>query len=153
MARASFTQSTMILAPPERVRHMLVALEEMDSFHPLIINIREDVPDTSSFGTPRRRFHISDRLRFGPIITTITYVATTTIAPDGHVDTEAFQQPGVYLHTIYYLRDEAGQTTVEEQCEIKAPWLLRGYVRRQAQNAHREMLAEMKRYLEAPTSS
>jgi carbon monoxide dehydrogenase subunit G len=148
MAHTSFTLTSSIAAPPEQIRDLIAGIEHLTAYHPLIIGVKEIASDTSAFGTPRRRFEVTDRLPLGPLRLRFTYLATSTLPGDGSLYCEAFQSPGVHLIIRYQFHPEGEQTRIDEQCDIDAPLLLRGFVRRQARNAHRQTMAEIKRFLE-----
>ncbi len=153
MAQTSFSLATTITAPPELIRQMLADFRDLGRFHPLIVGVAEIEPDTSSFGTPRHRFQVTDRMRVGPSLVKFTYLATKTDAPDGSLYCEAFQSPGIHLMSTYTFTAEGGHTTVTERTTVEGTALLLGYVKRQAQEAHRVTLTKIKTYLEAsPTS-
>jgi hypothetical protein len=148
MAHTAFTLTSFIAAPPEQIRDLIAAIDKLDAYHPLIIGVSEIAPDTSPLGTPRRRFQVTDRMQMGPVRLKFTYLATETQPGDGSLLCEAFQSPGVHLTIRYQFHAEGEQTRIDEQCDIDAPLLLRGIVRQQARDAHRQTMAEIKRYLE-----
>lgn len=149
MARASFALTTLIAAPPERVKNLIATIPDLGKYHPMIIGVKEIAADTSATGQPRSRYRVTDRMRVGPFRTRFTYLATVIDASTTQLVTEAFQSPGVHLSMIYDFLAEGDQTRVEERCQIDAPRLLRGTVLRQAKAAHTTMMAEIKRYLES----
>jgi hypothetical protein len=148
MAHVAFTLTTTIAASPEQIRPLIAEIQDLGRFHPLISGVKEVAPDTSSFGTPRRRFRVTDRMRAGPLLLRFTYLATMTDAPDGTLVGEAFQPPGIHLISRYTLMPEDSQTRVEEHCTIAAPRLLAGFVQRQAYAAHAQTFQQIKQYLE-----
>lgn len=153
MAQAQFDQSVTIAAPPERILALIAAISELGTYHPLIVGVVEDPPDTSAFGTPRRNYRVTDRLPVGPFRTRFTYRATVTTTPDGRLYTEAFQSPGVHLITWYECAATGEATRLMEHCTVQAARLLLGFVRRQAQAAHGVMLQQMQAHLEGDPES
>lgn len=148
MAHTAFTLTSFITAPPEQIRELMAAFERIGGYHPLIIGVKEIASDTTPSGLPRRRYEVTDRLPLGPLRLRFTYLATSVLANDGSLECEAFQSPGVHLTIHYQFQAEGEQTRIDEQCDIDAPLMLRGFVRRQARDAHRQTMAELKQFLE-----
>ncbi len=57
-------------------------------------------------------------------------------------------KPGIQLRTVYHMTPSAQGTRLTETTEIQALWLFRGFVRRQAEKAHRGMLENLRSYVE-----
>ena len=150
MAQMSFSLVTTITAPPAQIRQTLADFRDLGRFHPLILKVVEIAPDVSTFGTPRQRFQVTDRMHIGPTAVKFTYLATKTDAPDGSLYCEAFQSPGIHLISVYTFATVGDQTAVEERTTVQASPLLLRYVKRQAQQAHQVTMAKMKAYLETP---
>lgn len=87
-------------------------------------------------------------MHVGPIPIAFTYRATATVDAEGNIYNEAFQSPRVHLVTAYRCTAENGATHITERCDIVAPRLLIGFVRRQAYAAHQTLLAGIKHHLE-----
>ncbi len=148
MAHVAFALTATIAAPPAQIRPLIAEFQDLGRFHPFIIGVKEVAPDTSSFGTPRRRFRVTDRMRAGPLLLRFTYLATATDAPDGTLVGEAYQSPGIHLISRYTFTAEGDQTHIEEQCTITAPGPLIKYVQRQAYAAHAQTFQRIKQFLE-----
>jgi hypothetical protein len=148
MAERSFEQSIAIGAAPAIVHAFLADLHRHRDLHPLIERI-EDLPPQP--GRPDvRRYRVTDRMRLGPLAFRITYLAELEpFAPDLILGA-AWQSPGVELRTRYRVSpSRGGGTLLHEEVRLKAPRLLIGYAHRQAEAAHRETLAKLKRLLES----
>lgn len=145
MARVLFTQSLTMAAPIDTIKSHFLDMSDLTLYHPLIVGITEIDPDTSIFGTPRRRFTVTDRMRVAGINTRFSYLATSTLDDEGQPYCEAFQSPGIHLAIRYRCTtQDDGQVEVMESCTVEAPAPLVRYISRQAQMAHKAMLERIK---------
>jgi hypothetical protein len=147
MAERRFEQSIEIGVAPELVHAFLAELHNHRELHPLIERIEELPPD------PRRptvrRYRVTDRMRLGPIVFRIAYVAELDPSAPDLILGGAWQSPGIEVRTRYRLSPSSeGGTHVHEEVLIQAPLLLIGYAHRQAEAAHRETFAKLKVLLE-----
>jgi hypothetical protein len=152
MARASFEQTIEVAAPAEAVRAALSTLTAHDQLHPLIVSVRAMPAGAAPDGSQLRRYRIVDRVRMGPLSLRVTYRAEVWVDAGGAVVSDAFQSPGVHLHVVSRVTpvtSAGGETRVDETVTIDAPRLLLGYVRAQAQQAHRDLFTNLKRCLES----
>ena len=146
MAERSFEQSIAIGAAPEVVHAFLADLHRHRDLHPLIERI-EDLP--AHPGSPDvRRYRVTDRMHLGPLSFRIAYVAEIRPVPPDLILGTAWQSPGIEVRTRYRVTPAPGGTLVREDVLLTAPLLLIGYAHRQAETAHREMLAKLKALLE-----
>jgi hypothetical protein len=159
MARASFEQTIVVVAPAEALRAALATLAAHDRLHPLIVSV-EALPDgVAPDGSPLRRYRIVDRVRMGPLTLRVVYRADVAVDASGAVVSDAYQSPGVHLHVVSRvtpvapMTQEGGQTRVDETVTVDAPRLLLGYVRAQAEQAHRALFANLKHWLESDSLS
>jgi len=148
MAQDRFENGIFIRTDPERVARFLEELSEQAALHPLIVAI-EEVPGRGGDAPGSRRYRIRDRLRMGPVTFYIRYEATVWRDPvRGEVISEVSQFPAVRLRNVTRCRAEKDGTAVEERVEISAPWMLLGYVVKQARQSHARMLENLKARLE-----
>lgn len=160
MARASFEQTMVVAASAETVRTALATLTEHERLHPLIVSTQALPAAIAPDGSVLRRYRIVDRVQMGPLRLRVTYRAELWVDGGGAVVSDAFQSPGVQLHIVSRVTPLASdalavghhQTRVDETVTIDAPRLLLGYVRAQAQQAHRVLFANLKRWLESETA-
>ena len=151
MATARFEQTLEIGAAPEAVHALLCDLERLRVLHPLIESIRELEPRPEA---PRaRRYRVVDRFAFGPLRFRSAYVAELRAVSATEVEGRAWQSPGIALVSTYHLAPCAAGTRLVETTELRAPWPLLGFARRQGEAAHRRMLANAKRHLEGRDGS
>lgn len=149
---------TVEIAVPRAVAHAhLCSLESLAPLHPLIVSIQALPPRAD---LPRaRHYRVVDRIPVGPFHLKAVYTAALDPVADDEVHGHAWQSPGVYLHTVYRLEPGAGgaagasgapaTTRLREQVALRAPFGLRGFVTRQARDAHRTTLEKMKALLES----
>ena len=144
-----------VAASADTVRTALATLTEHERLHPLIVST-QSLPDAiAPDGSVLRRYRIVDGVRMGPLRLRVTYRAELWVDASGAVVSDAFQSPGVRLHVVSRvtpLTPQASaneQTRVDETVTIDAPHLLLGYVRNQAQQAHRALFANLKSWLES----
>lgn len=146
MAPRSFQHEIEIAVAPSRLHDFLVDLHHYVPLHPLIESIR-DLPPAPEL--PRaRRYEVVDRIPVGPFRLRVVYVAALEDVSDREVHGHAWQKPGVVLRTTYRIAATDRGCRLTEDCQVSAPLLLRGFVARQASDAHAETLQKMKRHLE-----
>ncbi len=151
MASREFEQSLFIAAVPSVVREHLASFEHHDRIHPMIVAVCElDPLDTGDGNTQVRRYMITDRMRIGPLTLRFTYLATISEDASGELVSDAYQRPRVHLHNTTRCEASDAGTLVRERVRVEAPRPLVGFVLRQAQVAHHEMLANLKALLESP---
>lgn len=147
MARASFELEIEIPAPRARLHAFLCDLRNHLELHPLIVGIDEIAP--SDEWPSARRYRIVDRVPIGPLRMRAEYVAAVEGVSENEIRAEAWQSPGVHLTTRYTLEDRGERTHLVERVRIDAPFVLRGFVKRQAEQAHRETLEKMRAHFAA----
>ena len=154
MASARFQMTLEIGAELAEVHGLLADLDQLRVLHPLIETIRE-LPSTAE-RPDARRYSVVDRLRLGPLRLRSEYLAELHVVSDTQVEGRAWQRPAIELHTIYRMTASAPGTRLTETTTLHAPRLLRGFVRHQAEKAHRGMLENLRSHFESgprdPTS-
>lgn len=150
MASREFEQSIYIAASPSVVLDHLASYEHHDLIHPMIVAVHELDPLYWADGTTQRRYAITDRMRLGPLTLRFTYLATISEDASGELVSDAYQRPRVHLHNTTRCEASDAGTLVRERVRVEAPRPLVGFVLRQAQVAHHEMLANLKALLESP---
>ncbi len=148
MARATFENTVLIQAAPQRAARVLSTLDQHTALHPLIVQVRE-VRSAPGDAPGSRRYRVTDQVKLGPFALRFTYAAVLSFdAASGTISSEAFQFPAIHLRNTTRCRAEGTGTRVEEHVEVSAPRLLLGYVVAQARGSHRQMLQALKRLLE-----
>ena len=146
MATAHFRQTLEIRAAPAAVHALLADLDQLRVLHPLIESIRELPPRTEQ--PDARRYRVVDRLEVGRLRVRSAYTAELRTLSESEIEGRAWQRPGIELKTIYRMEASTLGTQLTESTELRAPWPLRGFVLRQAEAAHRDMLEHLKAHLE-----
>ncbi|MCB9566019.1 MAG: SRPBCC family protein [Myxococcales bacterium] len=144
MPAGSFTCEVRIRARPERLAALLGDLRTLAELHPLIERVDEAPPPRPGV----RRFWITDRLHLGPFRPRIRYRADVLAVSDAGLHVEAYQRPATHVTNHTTLTPEGELTRLHEAITIRAPRLILGYALRQAEAAHREMLARLKDLVE-----
>jgi len=114
------------------------------AIHPLILSVEQIDTPPGAIG----RYLITDQLQLGPLRFKIVYRADILRVTSREVYTEAYQSPGTHISNLTQVNPEPGGSRLKETITLRAPGLLFGYAFSQAQNAHKEMLERIKRYLE-----
>ena len=129
-------------ASRERVHALLTDLRALAPLHPLIESIEAMPGDPDRPGAVFHR--VTDRFVFGPLRFRTRYVAALEPLGPECVRGDAWQSPGVRLRTLYHLEALSEATTrIREEVRVEAPFGMRGFVVRQAREAHRRMLADL----------
>ena len=135
-----------IQVAPARLHEFLCDLSNYSPLHPLIESIEELSPTAEM---PRaRRYRVVDRIPFGPFRLRARYIAALDPVSQNEVHGHAWQSPGIRLHSRYALQEITSGTRLVERVSVEAPWILRGFVIRQARQSHEETLVKMKALLE-----
>ena len=95
-----------------------------------------------------RRYSVVDRLKLGPFRLRTEYVAELRVVSDSEIEGRAWQRPAIELHTTYRVAASARGTRLTETTTLDAPRLFMGFVLRQAEKAHRDMLENMRSHFE-----
>lgn len=147
MSMSRFELCEEVPGAPDDVRTFYTDLNNMKLVHPLVVAV-DRVGDRQDAQGHRRDYRVRDRVLFGPLRLAVTYRATVLIAPDGVVHTEARQFPKVRLTGTVTFAPAGAGTTVTETVDIAAPRLLAAFTAEQAEKAHAEMLAAIRRHFE-----
>lgn len=136
-----------IPAPAADVRAFYVDFDNLSAVHPLVVSVRSTGRTPNGHGY-QQEYRIVDRIRMGPFTMRTAYRARLSVPSTGDVTAEARQFPGVRLRTkVEFVPTDSG-TRVTEHITIDAPRPLAAFTVREATNAHREMLAGMRRRFE-----
>lgn len=149
MAQRMFEQEIFVDAEPPVVIGYLASYAHHDAIHPMIVAVRELDPRRTAEGTIQRRYAITDRMRLGPLTTRFTYLATIYQEVDGELVSDAYQFPRIHLRNRTRCEASGTGTLIREHVTVEAPRPLLGFVARQAETAHRAMLANLKALVES----
>lgn len=148
MAFATFVQDISITAAPEIVRGLLAEMNNRSEMHPLIVQIQHINTTTAPDGTQVEAYRIRDRMKLGIFTIRFTYRANMSVNADGDIVSDAYQWPGVHLHTIITYRAEGSGSHIREHIEITAPRLLMKTTYDAAVSSHQKMMANLKKSAE-----
>lgn len=142
---ADVTLSEDVAAPPERVRAFYVDLHNMRLVHPLVVSVRSVTHHDTADGYVQT-YRVVDRIALGRLRFRIRYVVQLHVPVAGDVTAKARQFPGVRLHTVVSFGEIPSGTRIVEHMRISAPRPLAGLTVREAERAHTEMLANIRRH-------
>lgn len=146
MPSSEFSHEVEIRVALPKLREFLCDLRHYLPLHPLIESI-DDLPPTAEL-PHARHYRVVDKIPFGPFRLKTVYRAALEPVSDHEVRGHAWQFPAVHLVTDYRLQASATGTRLVERAHVEAPFLLLGFVTRQASDAHAETLRGMKALLE-----
>lgn len=145
MQQASFEKEIFIEADVATVLNIIIDYSQYHMFHPLIVKV-ERVGDAPK-GV--KRYYITDRLQWGPF----KYRTDILSITNDIVHTEAYRSPGTHLTNITRVTRHGDGVILQETVTLRAPDLLFGYVFKQAEAAHEEMLKRIKTFVERQNDS
>ncbi|MCT7662028.1 SRPBCC family protein [Mycobacterium sp. CPCC 205710] len=131
-------------APPREVRAFYVDLDNIRAVHPLVLSVRS-LSRTETPGGYRQTYRVTDRIPLGPLTIRTRYVARMTVPWEGDVEAEARQFPRVRLSATVTFAPAGTGTQTTERLTIDAPGPLPALTRREAVEAHKTMLAGIRR--------
>jgi hypothetical protein len=147
IAHAEHVLSEEISATTTQVRDFYVDLDNIKTVHPLVVSVRT-ISRTETSDGYERTYRVADRIPLGMINLPISYRARLRVPAHGDVLTEARQFPGVRLYgQVTFEPIEAG-TRIIERLHITAPRPLAALTAREAVDAHRAMLAGIRRHFQ-----
>ncbi len=135
-------------APPADVRAFYVDLKNMKLVHPLVVSVRTTARRETADGYVED-YRIGDRIPLWRLRFPISYRVRLTVPADGDVVTSARQFPQVRLDGTLSFEAIGSGTRIVERMRIAAPAPLVAVTTRQAVQAHRAMLAAIRRRFES----
>ncbi|MCX2930915.1 SRPBCC family protein [Mycobacterium sp. CVI_P3] len=135
---------------PDEVRSHYVDLTNISDVHPLVVAVAS-LSRTDTGDGYVQVYRVRDRIPLGILTLPITYTARLEVPSVGPVLTQARQFPAVRLDSVVSFDPTAAGTRLTERIRFRAPWPLLGVTVRQAVQAHKEMLAGIRRHFEART--
>lgn len=133
---------------PDDVRAHYVDLSNISDVHPLVVAV-ETLSRTDTGNGYVHVYRVRDRIPLGPLTLPITYTARLEVPSDGPVLTQARQFPAVRLDSVVSFEPIPAGTRLTERIRFTAPWPLLAITVRQAVDAHKQMLAGIRRHFEA----
>jgi len=147
-----FETSTTIDASPAAIYAELAEPRRQLGLQPLLVDVHEIERGETDTGAAYRVFEAVERFRFFGVVRwhNRIRVRVELVRPGEILAFEAKSRPGITLRSRFSLESSAAATVVREQLEIEVPALLAGFVGREAERVHEQLLANLKRRLEAP---
>jgi hypothetical protein len=142
---AVVTLAEEIPAAPDRVRGFYVDLNNIRLVHPLVVSVRT-VGRTEAADGYVQTYRVTDRIPLGRVTLRTGYTARLHVPIHGDVVAEARQFPRVRLHSVVSFDEIDGGTRIVEHLRIRAPRLLATVTARQAVDAHRKMLSNIREH-------
>ena len=149
MAIRTFELTTAVPRAPEAVIDFLEDLSRHRGLHPYLVSA-DVVARGDDAGAPWTQWRVTERPKLGPFRYRITFPArmhrTSAISMSGDVRAA----PGCSLRTTTVATaqpEPASASTVHEVTVVTAPWLVIGYMTRQAQLAHARTFSLLPREL------
>ncbi len=138
----SLEQSYRIQA--DKLFQFLVKVENHKLFHPYIINITGKQIVSNSF-----EYHITDKIKFLSIFSyKHSYTAKQTVFPEKNMFTFTVNEIGnTKIKTVFQVFEQAHASQLVFTAHIQAPAWLINYIRKSANKAHTQFLANLKNYL------
>jgi hypothetical protein len=133
---------------PDDVRAHYVDLNNIKDVHPLVVSV-ESLSRTDTGDGYVQVYRVRDRIPLGALTLPITYTARLEVPSTGPVLTQARQFPAVRLDSEVSFEAIPGGTRLTERIRFTAPRPLLAMTVRQAVEAHKEMLAGIRRHFEA----
>ncbi len=144
MQEFTFTTEIYVNATPEHALEFLADLARHDQIQPLIVSVEELEVLEEQF----RRYRITDRIPVGPFEIKAIYEADIWRTQEGDLRSITRQSPRVILRNTTTATPKGSGTLLREVVTVKAPFLLRKFVFRQAQESHEKMFERVKEFLE-----
>jgi hypothetical protein len=149
IAHADRTLHEDVPAPPAEVRGFYTDLENMKLVHPLVVSVRRGARREEADGY-LQDYRVADRIPLWRLTLPISYQVRLDVPVHGDVISAARQFPHVRLNgQVSFLAIDSG-TRIVERLQIAAPVPLAAMTTRQAVQAHRSMLAAIRRRFELP---
>jgi hypothetical protein len=142
---AVVTLAEEIPAAPDRVREFYVDLNNIRLVHPLVVSVRT-VGRTETADGYVQTYRVTDRIPLGLVTLRTAYTARLHVPIHGDVVAEARQFPRVRLHSVVTFDEIDGGTRIVEHLRIRAPRLLATVTTREAVDAHRTMLSNIREH-------
>ena len=148
IARADRTLAEDVPAPPADVRSFYTDLENMKLVHPLVVSVRAGTRREAADGYVQD-YRIGDRIPLWRLTIPISYQVRLWVPLEGAVESSARQFPQVRLDGRVSFDGIREGTRIVERLQIAAPVPLAAVTTRQAVQAHRSMLAAIRRRFES----
>ena len=148
MKEVTFQQEIYVAAAVEDTFNYLADRANQLKLHPLIIAVEELERGRDAHNQSFSVWQITDRVPMLGLSMKVKYQTKVTLSDAPSILHEANQAMGIKVRNLITFRAQGAGTLVQENVTISAPGLLLGFTVKQAQEAHRGMLANLKALLE-----
>jgi hypothetical protein len=135
MGRRTFQVTATLTAAPEEVVDFLMDLTRHRGVHPFLSGARVVETGTSLEG-PWWEWRVEERPRLGPIRYRLRFPARMTRTSASSMTALVHAAPGCWLRSTTVAHPDGTGCRVVEATEVSAPWPVRGYMARRAEQAH-----------------
>jgi hypothetical protein len=144
MKQGTFEQEIFIQSDARTVIDVLADYSQHHKIHPLIVKVERAKNEPSGV----KRYFITDSLQWGPFKFKIKYQADIIAVTGDTIHTEAHPSLGTSVTNVTRITSKENGVTLHETITISAPNILFGYIFKQAEAAHTDMLQRIKEFVE-----
>jgi hypothetical protein len=144
MKQGTFEKKIFIQSDVATVVNVIADYSNHHKIHPLIIKVEQaqDAPEGI------KRYFITDSLQWGPFKFKTKYQADIIAVTGDTIHTEAYPSLGTSVTNITRITPKENGVILHETITISTPNIFFGYVFKQAEGAHEEMLKRIKSFVE-----
>jgi len=144
MKQGTFEKEIFIQSDARTVIDVLADYSQHHKIHPLIVKVERAKNEPSGV----KRYFITDSLQWGPFKFKIKYQADIIAVTGDTIHTEAHPSLGTSVTNVTRITSKENGVTLHETITISAPDILFGYIFKQAEAAHTDMLQRIKEFVE-----
>ena len=144
MKQASFEKEIFIKSDAKTVINLIADYSNHHKIHPLIIKVERAKDEPQGV----RRYFITDSLQWGPFKFKTTYQADIISVTGDTVHTEAYPSLKTSVTNITKITPKENGVVLHEDITLSTPDIFFGYVLKQAETSHEEMLKRIKNFVE-----
>ena len=144
MKQGTFEKDIFIKSDPAPVINAIADYSNHHEIHPLIIKVERDQSAPDGI----KRYFITDSLQWGPFKFKTTYRADIIKVTEDTVHTKAYPSLNTSVTNITTVTPKNDGVVLHETITVSTPDIFFGYVFKQAQTAHEEMLKRIKTFVE-----
>jgi len=144
MKQGTFEKEIFIQSDAQTVINVIADYSQHHQIHPLIIKVERAKEEPAGI----RRYFITDSLKWGPFKFKTTYQADVISVTGDTVHTEAYPSLKTSVTNMTKITPKDNGVLLHETITLSTPDIFFGYVLRQAETAHEEMLKRIKTFVE-----
>jgi len=144
MKQGTFEKEIFIQSDAQTVINVIADYSQHHKIHPLIIKVEQAKDEPTGV----RRYFITDSLQWGPFKFKTKYQADVISVTGDTVHTEAYPSLKTSVTNMTRIIPKDNGVVLHETITITTPNIFFGYVFKQAETAHTEMLKRIKTFVE-----